>query len=185
MSDGIRVFIVLFAAVNPAAVMSAAHPLLGCAERRRVAVLAFGIALAVLVVVAALAGDALDAIDISPETFRIAAGIVMLTAAVYAVARAAVARADFEPGLRAAVFPLAIPLLVSPASVIAAASYGADQGVGVVGAAAAVALGLAAVLVGWLRLDRAPALVDAAARLTGALLAVLAVGLIVDGVRAI
>lgn len=127
MSDGLRLAVIFIAAVNPAAVLAAWAPSQRergrrrwrwwgsrwrwrwCWPRR-------------------LARTARSTLDIAPETFRIAAGLVMLTAGAYAIARARVAAAAFEDGWKAGVSPLGLPLLLSPAVAVAALSYGADEG---------------------------------------------------------
>lgn len=179
MTDYLRLLLVFFAAVNPAAIAVSAR---GLRLTPAQAASAGAIAGLVLVVLAFAADTLLDALDVAPESFRIAAGIVMAVAGVAAVWWGGV-RAEGE-GWGAALSPLAIPLLLGPAALVAAISYGADEGAGQTLAAALpiVAVG-AAIAARPPRSGAAP--LKAAARLTGALLVVLAIGLIVDGVRAV
>ena len=142
----------------------------------------FIVATAGVVLAAILADRLLAALDIAPETFRIAAGIVMLAAGAYAVARARVAAAPFEDGWRGGVSLLAVPLLLGPAVLVAAISYGADEGAGMAATAAIPAL-LAGGLLTAARPGRWTALADGLARILGTGLVIVAAGLIVEGVR--
>lgn len=183
MSDSLRLAVVFLAAVNPAAVALAAWaPSRPRARAAEAGVTGLAVAAALVLAAALGANSLLDALDIAPETFRIAAGMVMLTAGAYAVARARVAAAAFEDGWKGGISPLGLPLLLGPAVAVAALSYGADEGAAKTFAAALPALALAAALTvarphGW------TALTDGVARLLGAGLVAVAAGLIVDGVR--
>ena len=182
MNDYLRVLLVLLAAVNPASV------LLATATRTRPTGVVLGLGAAIgfggYVLMASVAADALDSLDIQPETFRIAAGIVMLTAGAWATVRVGAPEVELEGTWRDGVTPLAIPLLVSPSGAVASASYAADRGVGVTILAAATTIAVTIALIA-LASERWRTPASAVARLVGALLTVLAVGLIVDGVRAI
>jgi len=184
VSDYLQLLVIFFAAINPPAVALAARDLSGSRSGRPLAVAGagFAIAAALYLVAASVAESLLDFLDVAPETFRIAAGIVMATTGVFALWRARVAAAPSEDGLQDAVFPLAIPLLASPAGLIAALSYGADDGVRMAFGAAVVPLAVAAALAAT-PLRRGEAAVDAAARLLAAVLVVVSAGLIVEGVR--
>jgi small neutral amino acid transporter SnatA (MarC family) len=189
MTEYLRLVLVFFAAVNPAAVALAAAAATAAAPALRRPAARAAAAVIGLVVAVGLFGGAtlaaeplLDALDIAPETFRIAAGIVMAIVGAYAVWRASVGCEPASDSWEAGVFPFGLPLLAGPASLIAAVSYAVDRGEGkTLGAAVvpvAVAAGLIVAGVGRWR----PA-ADAVARVTGALLIALACGLIVEGVR--
>ena len=183
MSEYLRLLLALLAAVNPPAVAAS----LPDGWRARPVVLAVAAAtLATLTVAVALVADSfLDWLQVEPETFRIAAGIVMALgggiAIIYARWRT-VSDAETE-GWLAGIFPLAIPLVLGPWVVAALMSYSVDHGEGMtIGAVLpAAAAGLALTATAW----RPSAAIDAAARVLGLLLLVIAAGLIVDGVRAI
>ena len=190
MSDFWRALFEAVVAVNPAAVALAAGGMRFPVEKDRRAAIGVGAAVAsALLLVAALgAGRFLGALDIAPETFRIAAAIVMLTVGIYAVWRARVGAAVGSGSLADGVFPLGIPLLAGPAVLAAVISISADDGRGTAIGAAAGALALAIALALVLRpgaSGRQAAVLDAAARVLGALLVVVAVARLVDGVRAI
>jgi hypothetical protein len=119
------------------------------------------------VLIAAFAGDALDALDVSPESFRIAAGLVLAAA-----------------GIRELVWPRAssapfAAILLTPELVCLALSFGADEPTGRVLAAAALALPLAAVAA----LADRPRPGPLPAQFLAALQIVVAVALAVSGVR--
>jgi hypothetical protein len=119
-------------------------------------------------VVAVLVADPLlDALSISPPSFRLAAGIVLLAA-----------------GLKTLVWPAPAPgpfvaVLVTPELAVAAISFGADEPAGKVLAAAA--LGLLPVLLA--ARARRPEASAVAARLLAALQIVAGVALGAGGIR--
>jgi small neutral amino acid transporter SnatA (MarC family) len=94
---------------------------------------------------AAVADPLLDALDVSDPSFRTAAGIVAGLAGAIDLFRRPPSPEPALPGRRAALVPVAIPLVARPALVVVALGAGADQGVLV--SAAAIATGVA-VLVG-------------------------------------
>ena len=176
-----------FAAINPPAIaLAMARRGEARDARARWLVPAIGVVIAAVVYGAAAFGakQVLDGLDIEPESFRVAAGIVMAAVGVFAIWRGAPDTTGAGVGLQAAVFPLALPLLVSPAGLVAAVTYGADDGGGKAFGALVLSLAIAAVLLVSRPRRGMPAL-DAVARITGALLVVVAAGLVVDGVRAV
>lgn len=185
-------WLALFAAINPAAVVVAfsaalersrsVSPSPGLSRTPTLAAIGGGVACLLYLLFVLAADDLLKGLDIAPETFRIAAGVVMAVSGVAAILRLGLAQDGAAPGLGAALFPLALPLLASAAGLIAAVSYAVDEGEGRTLVAALVIVGVSAVLTVFYRPGWRPA-ADAFARLTGALLVVLAAGLIVGGVR--
>jgi len=141
---------------------------------------------AAVVLVAALAGALLlDALDVSDPAFRIAAGVVaVITGAIDLVRRPPSAEPAL-PGWRAALVPVAVPLVIRPALVLGAVSANADRGAGVV--AAALLVGVAALAAATAAPAEGPAWRVArwGAALTGAVLAAAGVLLVVDGVLAV
>ncbi|MCY4455660.1 MAG: hypothetical protein OXC56_05020 [Chloroflexi bacterium] len=192
MSEVPLLLAVFWAATNPpASLASLPEPFEGVERSRRAALVLAGwvVAAALLVLAALLHGPFLDLLDVSASSFDIAAGIVMLAGAWRpllrgrAIEEATASLLDASP--RAALAPLAVPLLASPAALAAAIAYGDRAGEAPAIAVAAVVSGVAALamLVGpSLRWRHRHALDAALARLTGALLVAVAVGLIVDGV---
>ena len=188
MTDYLKLVLIFFAAVNPAnvAVAMAAAPGASARDRRTMAVVGI-VAAGVLLAAAALASDRLlDLLDVAPETFRIAAGIVMVTAGVRALWGNSHGAEEVAEGWRGGLFPLGVPLLAGPAAVAATISYGVDEGKGIAFGAVVPAIILAAALClasADRRALRSP--LRAAMMLTGALLVGAGAGLVVEGVRAI
>jgi hypothetical protein len=123
---------------------------------------------AVLAVVATVfADDLLDALSISPESFRIAAGVVLAVT-----------------GIRTLVWPNAVAgpfaaVLVTPELACVALSFGADEPAGRVLGAAALTLPIVAIAA----TTRVRAWAVLAAQLLAALAIVVAVALAVSGMR--
>lgn len=182
----------MLAAVNPPAVMLAATrgEAPDRARRRRLAVPALAVALAVVGGAALLHDRWLDLLEVSAASFSLAAGIVMLAAGITALLRGR----SVEAGLlatasgRAYASALAVPVLASPAALSAAVAYAERDGAGATLAAAAIALAAAAAASA---LAQAPLSarrelgLALSARALAALLVVLGAGLAVDGLRAV
>ena len=195
MSDVPLLLVVFWAALNPpASLASLGEPFATLPERRRRELLAasFAIAAALLLLAVALHEPLLDLLELSPPSFDVAAGIVMLAGAVRplvrgrAIEEATASMAD--GGRRSAIAPLALPLLATPAAFAAAIAYAERAGEPETAIVAIALVALAALSLAWqpqllARAGRAP--IDGLARLTGALLVAVAVGLIVDGVLSI
>jgi multiple antibiotic resistance protein len=187
VSNYLRLVVVFLAAINPAAVAMAMAATSSKGDARaRWLMPAIGASLAAVLYAAATFGaePLLDWLQIEPESFRVAAGVVMATVGVYAVWSGRLGDYTPDAGAQAAFFPLGLPLLAGPAGLIAALSYSVDKGAGKTIGAICVGVIVAAVLVAARPAKAAPAL-DAVARVTGALLVAVAAGLIVSGVRAI
>jgi small neutral amino acid transporter SnatA (MarC family) len=171
-------FLLAFAvALNP--------PLMRLAAPRRAEVLVLGslVALAVGAALAAAASGLLDALDISPESLRLAAGLVLSLEGLRVLVLPRPAAEAALPGLGAALVPVAFPLLLQPGVVMLSLAAGGDGTVGAAVGALAAALALvvlaAAVPVG----PRTVPLLAAGARLLGALEIAAGAALAVDAVR--
>jgi small neutral amino acid transporter SnatA (MarC family) len=165
------------AAVNPCRVR------LVLPERRAAVALGALLALGAVAGIAVLGGALLDALDISPESFRLGAALVLALEGARALL---FGRPGAEPelaGLLAAAVPVAFPLLLTPGVVaLAVAGGGDDVGAEAVGALAlALAFALAATLVP--RGPRNDALLAAGGRLLGALEIAAGVALAVGAIR--
>ena len=189
MTEFLRLAVLFIAAVNPAA---AALALATGAERTsgrprwHVPAVGIAVAAACFVLAAVFATHILNSLAIEPESFRIAAGGVMAMVGAQVIWRgkAASMPPDGAEGWQVAVFPLAIPILAGPASILAAVSISADHGIGDTLGAAAIALGIAFVLL-IARPERARPALDGIARLTAALLVAFAVALVISGIKAV
>lgn len=85
---------------------------------------------AVLVLVAAAAGSVLAALDVSPETFRIAAGFVLVVVGAWMVFVPVPEQEPVPGGWGAVLWPAAYPRVVSPETIILALTIGASDGLG-------------------------------------------------------
>jgi small neutral amino acid transporter SnatA (MarC family) len=141
------------------------------------------VALAACAAVALAGSVVLEALDVSPESFRLAAALVLGLEGLRALLLPRPAAEPELPGLGAALVPIAFPLLLQPGVVMLALAAGGDDVAGRGIGALCVALGVA-VLAGALRVgERGEALLAAGGRLTGALEVAVAVALAVDAVR--
>lgn len=185
MNDFLRLVVIFFAAVNPAAVAASFSRLQQPGNhhlRFRLPIVGAVVALVLFALTCWSAPHLLDWLDIAPESFRVAAGIGMATMGVLAIWFGAITTDTDHIDLRGAAFPLAIPLFAGPAGLMAAVSYGADDGFGrAFGAVTVIVIATGVLLCA--RLERARAPLGGTARITGALLVAVAAGLIVSGIR--
>ena len=190
MTDYLQLLVAFFAAINPAGVaytfaqaVRRENPGTLVGRDRQLAVL-LGLALAAVayVILAVAADSLLDALDIAPESFRVAAGTVMAAVGAFAIWRVGLAQEGAMPGALAGVFPLALPLLASAAGLMAAVSYAVDEGAGLA-ISAALPIAAVAALAAYAYRDRWAPAAGALSRLTGALLIAVAAGLVVEGIR--
>jgi small neutral amino acid transporter SnatA (MarC family) len=152
-------------------------------ERRAAVALGALIALGSASVVAAVGGAFLDALDITPETFRLASAVVLALEGTRALV---LGRAAPEPelsGLGAALVPVAFPLLLTPGVVVLALTAGGDDIVGQAVGALAVAFALVLLATLLPRGARASALLAAGGRLLGATEVAAGVALAVDSLH--
>lgn len=181
MSDFLRIALVFVLAVNPALVANALRD-------RAVPIGQAGLGAAIAVatyLLLALGADAiLDVLGIEAETAQVAAGALLAVAGGLAVAMAGREFQDLWSETWPGVFPLALPLLIGPAGVVAAISFSANDGIGTSLGAAAIAVAIAAPA-GALTLGRYWLAADALARILGGVLVLLAAGIIVDGVKSV
>jgi small neutral amino acid transporter SnatA (MarC family) len=133
---------------------------------------------------AAAAGDPLlDALEVSEPSFRLAAGIVALLAGATDLFRRPPPPEPALPGWRAALVPVAIPIVARPALVVLALGAGAERSVLVSAAAMAVGIALLTALAA-ARSPEGPAgrVLGWAGRLLAAGLVACGVILAVDGI---
>ena len=93
-------------------------------------------------VLAALGDPSLDALDVSTPAFRTGAGVIALVAGAIDLARRPPDPEPALPGRRAALVPVALPLVARPTLLVMALGAGADRGALV--AVGAMAIGIAA-----------------------------------------
>jgi small neutral amino acid transporter SnatA (MarC family) len=174
----------LVLALNPARAAFGV-PRAGRSPRTAAGVAAVGGAIGGLTVcaVAAAGGPLLDALDVSEPSFRIAAGLVAVLAGAADLFRRPPPPEPALAGWRAALIPVAIPLVARPALVVLALGAGADRGV--LGSAGAMTVGaalLVALTAGWPTEGPRGRVLRWAGRLLGVALAACGVVLAVDGV---
>jgi len=141
------------------------------------------VTLAACAALAASGGVVLAALDVSPESFRLATALVLGLEGVRALLLPRPPREPELPGLGAALVPITFPLLLQPGVVMLALAAGADEVAGRALGALAVAFGVV-VLAGTVQVEeRGAALLAAGGRLVGALELAVGVALAVDAVR--
>jgi small neutral amino acid transporter SnatA (MarC family) len=167
----------LVAAVNPCRIRLVLH------ERRPAVALGAVLALGSAAAVAAVGGAFLNALDISPETFRLAAAVVLALEGARALVLARPAEEPRLGGLAAALVPVAFPLLLTPGVVVLALAAGGDdvapEAVGALALAFALVLPATFVPAG----ERADALLAAGGRILGAAEIAAGIALAVDSLR--
>ena len=135
---------------------------------------------------AAAGGPLLDALDVSEPSFRIAAGIVAGLAGAADLVRPPPPPEPALAGWRAALVPVAIPVVARPALLVLALSAGADRDVLVSVGAMAVGVALLTGTVAWVRTGGpAGRVLRWAVRMLAAALLAGGVVLAVDGVLAV
>jgi small neutral amino acid transporter SnatA (MarC family) len=174
----------LVLALNPARAAFGV-PRAGRSPRSVVGLGAAGGVIGGLVVCAAAAagGPLLEALDVSEPSFRIAAGILAGLAGAADLFRRPPSAEPALAGWRAALIPVAIPVVARPALLVLALGAGADRGVLVSAGAMAVGIALlTALTAGWPTEGSAGRVLRWAARLLAAALVACGVILAVDGV---
>lgn len=182
MSD-LLLFLAFFAAVNP--LRSRVGLPEGPDGRMRPAAVVVG-ALVSVAAIAALgwwSAPILDALEITPETFRIAAGLVAVLAGGWGFVVVVPAAEPPLGGWRDGLWPIAFPRVLAP-EVLLLALAGATQN-GVLATTVAAGVGVAALAgLGAARgTDRTTRLLVAGGRVLAVLLVVAGIFLMVDGIR--
>lgn len=152
-------------------------------ERREAVALGALIALGSAAGVAAVGGAFLEALDITPETFRLASAVVLALEGARALVLARPAREPELGGLGAALIPVAFPLLLTPGVVMLTLTAGGDDDVALAVGALVVAFALVLLTTLIRRGARADALLAAGGRLLGAAEIAVGVALAVDSLH--
>jgi hypothetical protein len=151
-------------------------------ERATLATLGGVAGSALVVLAAALSAPLLDAIDVSRPAVRLAVGIVGAVAGLVRLARRPLQPLPGD-GLAAAVVPVAIPLVATPALLVLGLSAGADLGVLFVAGVLALSVGALAAATAAIDPDGGRRVVAAwGDRLLGAVATVTCVLLVIDAV---
>jgi len=183
MSMGFLV-LAFVAVVNPARVRLGV-PEKGGLKKARVDIVAFGslIVFAVSAALIAPAAEILAALDVSPESFRLATGLVLAVEGAWILGRPSSPAVAALPSRLSAVVPVAFPLLLTPGLVALALGAGADASTAETLGALAAALVLASAGAGVGCGSLEAFLLPAAARLLAA--AEIAAGVVIalEGIR--
>lgn len=181
--NGVLAVVVFLAALNPARTRLGMPETTDRRLRFDLAVPGILTGIAFLVLVASFAERGLDALEISPETFRIAAGFVLVIVAAWMLFQPVPTAEPVASGRLGALWPVAYPRIVSPESLTLAVTMGASDGLGRVipglAIAAAVLLALGVVPTGAI----ARRLLAGIGRLLAVALVVAGVWLALQGVR--
>ena len=169
------VLVTMMAAVNPPAVALAA----GSTTTRRGLLGAVAVAAALLLLAVLVATTLIDWLEVAPESFRTAAGIVMRVQGCLMTLNPAWTSPP-AGGHDDGPIPLGWPVMANAAAVVGAMTFAADGSNARVIAAAGIALAVAG---GSNAVTRSPhrALIGGLARLAGALLILTAVALMFSG----
>jgi small neutral amino acid transporter SnatA (MarC family) len=153
--------------------------------RARPGVLGAGAVLAVggVAATAGWSGPLLDLLEVTPETFRLAAGVVLAAAAIVTLFRPRPAPEPEARGALAALWPVLYPRLLGAEVVALALTTGAKEGVAPSVAAAGGALAAVVAAGAMRRTPFADRVLAGLGRLLTVLLTVVALYLIVDGIR--
>ncbi|GIW13914.1 MAG: hypothetical protein KatS3mg062_1353 [Tepidiforma sp.] len=175
--------LVTLSALNPFAIAASIGP----KRPERFALLAAGIVgVAAYAVAAVTANDLLRALSVEPETFDVAAGVILAAsgASLLAVGPRPLSAEPQPDGFRSLLVPLVFPLLLAPSPLAVAVLISAREGweLAAVSSGAAVA---AALLLVAARIGRSRAAVDGLARLLAALTVIFAAAFAVDGIRSV
>lgn len=183
MTDLATIAAVLVVASNPLALAAS----LQSRPRDTVLYRAVAAGLAMLAVVALASPTVLEALDIEPQTFRIAAGVVFLVTGAGAILPFVGPR-PIDPAssgqLIPWLFPIAWPGIATAAACIAAANYAANDGRPVTLLACVIAVAIVGAVLLALA-GRYRLITLAASRFLGGIIIVTGVDLIISGVQAV
>lgn len=163
--------------VNPARVRSA----LPREETALVAVLGAGLTWLALVPLVILADAVLDAAQVASSTLRMAAGLVLVLQGGWAMVTRPPRPEPALPGRRAALVPVAFPVLLTPGLGILAVSGALDRSAPVLLAVTAGALATVPLVGGVQASALSPRVLAGLGRATAAVLVVTGLGLVMNG----
>ncbi len=192
MEDYARALVSFFAIIDPLGNILVFHLFTtGAPLRRRSVVALIAVTAAFLLLLAFTLGgvEVLDFLGISADSFKVAAGLLLLLPAFRLVTEGQPMRVNGREGLdpiALALVPLAVPLLAGPGALAAATSFADSVGVGrtIAAFSTVLAVSLAGFLSSdWLSTKVGPSPLRLLARIIGVLLFAIAVDFVLDGVR--
>ena len=142
-------------------------------------------ALGVVWALAGASGPLLDWLEVSPETFELAAGMIVVLAGLWVIA---VERPRIEPApptWLAAVWPVAFPTFLRPEVAALAIATGALNGAGPTVWSAAIGVATALVVVAVGSSKQIEAVLAWLARLLGSVAVLTGIWLLIDGIRSV
>jgi small neutral amino acid transporter SnatA (MarC family) len=181
--NGVLLGVAYLAAVNPARTRLGLPEVSTRRAGTAVTVLGSIVALGAILGLAWLSGPLLEALEITPETFRIAAGLVAVVAGIAVLWRTQPGQEPALPGWRAALWPIAFPRLLAPEVAALALTTGSKEGVPRTVAAAAVVLSIVVVLAPLRRAGIPGGALVWTGRMLAVLLVAVGVFLMIDGIR--
>lgn len=189
-----RAFVSFFAIIDPIGNILVFYLLtrhLDPRQQLQAAVVAVVAAAAMLVIFSVSGQEVLDFLGITGDSFKVAAGLLLLLPAYYLVARGqpieVMEEEAMEP-VEVALVPLATPLLAGPGAIATAISFSKTIGPETTILAMMLVLALSLLLfiaAGWLFLRLGASALRLLSRLVGILLFAIAVDLVLDGLAAI
>jgi len=142
-----------------------------------------GLLITAAIAVAAVADGLLEWLDISPETWRLAAGVVIIGAGLWVLVFPQRRQEPELGGLGAGVVPTFFPILLSPEVFVLIMSTGADETLGFTLWALAVPVAGLVLLSLVHRQPPSETVMTGVSRLFGALAVVVGIALIISGIR--
>ncbi|MFQ5554067.1 MAG: hypothetical protein ACE5GC_01690 [Acidimicrobiia bacterium] len=138
--------------------------------------------LAVALVMSGGARSLLDALSITDEMWRIATGLIVIAAGLRYVAFPATGEEPALGGRLSALVPVAFPLLLTPELFVLTVAFTVDESVGLAMAGVAIAFGVL-LFISLVRRGSRPERWLAGARFHAALLVVVGVAIVIEGIR--
>lgn len=192
MSSFLRAVVLLVVVCDPLGALRVAGVLTDGADRtelRRFAVAAGGAVFAALALAVLASQKVLDLLELSPGSVTLAGAVVLVVPGVWLLARGdrgVLASGMGAKGIRAALVPVAFPVLAGPGALLVTISLAVTRGPGVTTAAAAVVAAVAGALIATgssSPVRRYPVLLNrVGGRVVGAAVLVVALALAVEGV---
>jgi multiple antibiotic resistance protein len=190
--DFARAFISFFAIIDPLGNLIVFYLLtqpLPSTQRRLVAVVSIIMAFALLLLFILAGQEVFDFLDISFDSFKAAAGLMLLLPAYRLVSEGQ--PIEVKPGekvdpMQVALVPLATPLIAGPGALATAISLTNDMGRGITISSSALVLALSLAIfaaAGWLFEKLGLSFLRLLSRLVGILLFAIAVDLVLEGLK--
>jgi small neutral amino acid transporter SnatA (MarC family) len=181
--NGVMVILAFVAAVNPFRARLGIPGADGARARAVPALIGIAVGAAILVGLAAMSGPALRALQVTTETFVIAAGLVAVLGGAWVLGFPEPADEPEASGWRAGLWPVAFPRVVGPETIALALAIGAREGVVSTTIGVCVGLGLLGALAAIPRRPLVARVLVWSARLAAALLILVGVWLMIEGIR--